>query len=79
MSADVANAIQAAEWNNMPEGTKESILTLLRAGETPVGIERRMRTTIDRDYPQLPAWKREQLACRYYLAAMHAKTNILEK
>lgn len=64
-------------WDAFSATAKKSLIKLLQNGELPQNIESHMRVIIDRDYPQLPAWKRKEIAARYYLASDYALQNNL--
>lgn len=73
----LAIEVGKAYWDGFPDTTKAALIKLLQNGQRPQNIEDNMRVIVDRDFPQLPAWKRKEIAARYYLASDYALQNNL--
>lgn len=77
LDLDLALAVGKAIWESWPDQTRTDLLKLLLAGHSPQHIESTMKTVIDRQCPQLPKWKRMELAGRYYTGSLYALKNNL--
>lgn len=64
-------------WQGFSNQLQNDILTLLRAGEPLSRIEAHVRKIVDTEKPELPEWKRKEIAGRYFMAAKYAKTSHL--
>ncbi len=71
------NELGRVFWQGFSNQLQNDIITLLRAGEPLSRIEAHIREMLDRDKPELPAWKRKEMAGRYFMAAKYAKTHHL--
>lgn len=77
LDLDLALAVGKAIWESWPDQTRTDLLKLLQAGHSPRRIESTMKTVINRQCPQLPKWKRTELAGRYYTGSLYALKNNL--
>ena len=75
LEKQVAKAICEA-WS---ENKKNAVLAALKIGETPRTIEKVIIEMMMKKYPELPAFKINQIAAETYLAAKYAKQYVLPK
>lgn len=61
-------------WESYSTETKTLIISLLQARQSLREIERKVLQFVP---AALPAWKRKEIAGRYYMAALYAKKNNL--
>lgn len=77
LDKELENAVQEAAYEALTPGMRREVFRLLQMGQTPKQIEDFSLGILDRKAAHLPAWKRQELAGRYYLAAQYALKNNL--
>lgn len=66
-------------WDTWPQQTREMIIQLLQHGQTPKQIENSITPVLKKNQPNLHAWKINEQAGRFYLAAQYALKHTLRQ
>ena len=74
---DLMMQVGKTVWESFPAKTRADLIILLQEGYRPNQIETAMRTIIERNHPDLPDFKHDELAGRYYMASLYALKNNL--
>lgn len=73
LSVRLRHDLDLAIFKSLTPGAQKVITDLVLSGLSPDDIESRALESVNRQYQTMPEWEKKQHACKWYMAACHAK------